>query len=68
MKHDPERELAIFTEALRALPDERAALLDRRCGKDKSLRRKVKALLHAHDRLGEFLENPPIGGPPSENN
>lgn len=68
MNDESERELSIFTEALRTLPLERAALLEQRCGKDKTLRRKIEALLQAHDRLGNFLENPPTGGPLSEDN
>jgi len=47
---------AIFTEALR-LPErsQRAAYLDRACGGDAGLRRRVEALLAAHARADEAL-------------
>jgi hypothetical protein len=35
--------------------------LDEACAADDNLRRKVEALLKAHDRVGDFLEEPPIG-------
>jgi len=56
MKSDPDRELAIFTEALKASLQERDAFVERMCAGDEDLRRKVEALLKAHDRLGSFLE------------
>jgi hypothetical protein len=59
MKSDPDRELAIFTEALRVPPQERAAFLDRKCGGDKKLRGRLEGLLRAHERVGNFLEKPP---------
>jgi hypothetical protein len=59
MKSDSDREIAIFTEALRVPPRERDAFLERRCGGDDDLRRKVEALLRAHGRLGNFMEEPP---------
>jgi hypothetical protein len=59
MKDDPERELAIFTEALKVPLQDRAAFLEIACAGDKDLRDKVEALLRAHDRLGTFLEEPP---------
>ena len=61
MKNDSDREIAIFTEALKVSPEERKAFLERRCGGDAALRRKVEALLNAHARLGNFLEEPPSG-------
>src|SRR6185436_5917023 len=60
MKGDPGREVVVFTEALKLPPRERAAFLDRVCAGDEKLRRKVEALLRAHDRLGDFLEEPAI--------
>ena len=54
-------EVAVFTEAIKVPLQDRAAFLDDACGGDEDLRRKVKALLAAHDRLGNFLEEPPVG-------
>jgi hypothetical protein len=59
MKDDADLELAIFTEAMKVPIQERAAFLDNACGGDECLRRKVEALLKAHDRVGDFLEDPP---------
>lgn len=61
-------EMAVFTEAIKFPPDQRAAFLNKACGKDVELRRKVEALLRAHDRVGNFLEEPPIGGESNANN
>ena len=61
MKRDSDREIAIFTEALKLQPREREAFLERACGSDEELRHKVEALLRAHGRLGNFLEEPPPG-------
>jgi hypothetical protein len=61
MKGDPGREVVVFTEALKVPVPERAAFLDRGCVGDGNLRHKVEALLKAHDRLGNFLEEPPTG-------
>lgn len=59
MKGDADREIAIFTEALKLSPRQRAAFLKHSCGSDEELRRKVEALLNAHGRLGKFMEEPP---------
>ena len=59
MKDDTDQELAIFTEAIKVPIHEREAFLDIACQSDENLRRKVEALLKAHDRLGNFLEEPP---------
>ena len=61
MRADPERELVVFTEALEVPVPERATFLKRVCADDENLRRTVEALLRAHDRLGNFLEEPPTG-------
>jgi hypothetical protein len=61
MNSDSDREVAIFTQALKIAPEERDAFLDHACGVDEDLRGKVEALLKAHDRLGSFLEEPPGG-------
>jgi hypothetical protein len=54
------RDVAIFTQALQLPAGERAAFLDRACAGDEDLRRNVEALLRAHDRVGDFLETPPL--------
>ena len=61
MKGDSEREIALFTQALKVPPDQRDAFLKRSCGRDEELRLKVEALLRAHGRLGNFMEDPPSG-------
>jgi len=66
MKND-ECEMAVFTEAIKLPRNQRAAFLDKACGGDEELLRKVDALLSAHDRLGNFLEEPPTGSPSNEN-
>ena len=63
MNGDSDREVAIFTEALKVPLQEREAFLDRVCDGDWNLRRRVEAILRAHDRLGNFLEEPPTGAP-----
>src|SRR5262249_60323903 len=44
-----------------AAPEEQAAYLDRVCGNDMALRRRLEKLLHAHFRAGSFLQFPPAG-------
>jgi len=61
MKSDPDRELVVFTEAVKVPIHERAAFLERVCAGDENLRRTVEALLRAHDHVGKFLEEPPTG-------
>jgi hypothetical protein len=61
MNGDSDREVTIFTQALKVARQDRNAFLDRACRGDKDLREKVEALLRAHDRLGNFLEEPPGG-------
>ena len=66
MKSDSDREVGIFTEALKVPLQERDAFLERMCSGDEDLRRRLEAMLRAHDRLGNFLEEPPTGGPSIE--
>lgn len=68
MKIDSDRELAIFNEALKLSFEQRNAFLERMCSGDEDLRRRLASLLRAYDRLGNFLEEPPTGGPSSESN
>ena len=68
MSDDPPREVTVFIEALKVSVHERPAFLQQACAGDEKLRQKVEALLRVHDRLGNFLEEPPTGGPSSETN
>jgi serine/threonine protein kinase len=53
-------EEGIFAEALRQpTPEAREAYLKQACGSDEPLRRRLEALLHAHDQAGKFLDQPP---------
>ncbi|HWY29996.1 MAG TPA: serine/threonine-protein kinase [Candidatus Acidoferrum sp.] len=52
----PNRDVMIFAEALEQPAEERAAYVDRSCGGDWELCQRVKKLLKAHDRAGDFLE------------
>ena len=64
-----ERIEALFHEALPLAPDARAALLERACPDDSSLRAEVERLLAAHDRAGGFIQVPAAtlpGWPPGE--
>ncbi len=61
MNSDSDREIAIFTEALKVAMQDRDAFLNFACGTDAELRAKVDGLLKAHERLGSFLEEPPHG-------
>lgn len=60
--NDDGYEIAVFTEAIKLPRHQRVAFLDKACGKDADLRRRVEALLSAHDRVGNFLEEPLSGG------
>ena len=62
MSSDSDREVGIFTEALKLAPQDRDAFLDDACGDDEELRRRLEELLRAHDRLGGFLEERQNGG------
>ena len=54
---------AIFSEALgKPTAAERAAFLDRACGGDPDLRRRVERLLASHQAAGSFL-GPPAADP-----
>ncbi len=59
MNDFPNRDVEVFTEALQLPAGERAAYLNRACGSDGELRRRVEALLEGHDRVGDFLEHSP---------
>ncbi len=61
MNDDASSEVNVFSEAIKVPLQKRAAFLDNACGGDENLRQKVEALLRAHDRVGNFLEEPPTG-------
>jgi tetratricopeptide (TPR) repeat protein/tRNA A-37 threonylcarbamoyl transferase component Bud32 len=61
MSDASDRDVAFFTEALHLPADQRAAFLDRACGSGSEQRRRVEALLNAHDHVGDFLEQSPQG-------
>jgi WD40 repeat protein/serine/threonine protein kinase len=57
-------EETLFHLALEKPASERAAFLEQACGGDDDLRRRVAALLHAHDNPGSFLGQPPLAAGP----
>src|SRR5579883_932431 len=60
MSVDPQRLKELFLNAAEIkTPAERAAFLERECGDDAELRRKLEVLLHAHDDSGSFLASSP---------
>jgi|tagenome__1003787_1003787.scaffolds.fasta_scaffold17177114_2 hypothetical protein len=67
MSSDADIEVTIFTSALGIATQERGAFLQRVCGSDVKLRRRIEALLRAHERAGEFLEKPAAGDASSDN-
>lgn len=61
MKADKWQQLdKIFDLALEQAPHDRAAFLDEACTGDNELRRKLDALLVAHENAGSFLERPAL--------
>ena len=61
MTLDPGRVQAVFLAAIeRETLADRAAVLDRECAADEELRRRVEALLVAHDRSDRLLDRPSI--------
>lgn len=61
------RERDIFDAALaRSEPAERSAYLDETCAGDDSLRRRLQALLDAHDRSGSILDQTVVEAAPGE--
>jgi serine/threonine protein kinase/tetratricopeptide (TPR) repeat protein len=59
MNDSQNRDVEVFTEALRLPRAERAVFLDGACGNDAKLRRQVEALLEANASVGDFLEHLP---------
>jgi serine/threonine protein kinase len=58
MSEAEEREEAVFEAALKLSPAERPGYLDRTCGSDVELRRRVAVLLSALERAGSFMKEP----------
>src|SRR5437016_8936303 len=58
MNGAPDADIAVFTEALRLLPEERDRYLDTACKGDIEFRRRVEALLQAYEQAGDFLGRP----------
>ena len=53
----------LFEGALDLTPADRAALLEKECGDDETLRRDVESLLESDDHAGDFIEDPPFSIP-----
>src|SRR5688572_24211363 len=76
MTDSPKNARDIFLAAVERSTDERAAFLDAACAGDAELRRRVEALLRAHDDTGSMLDRPAVdleatlpprpGGPTAE--
>src|SRR6267142_2573146 len=60
----PDRDVAVFTEAVQMPAGERIAFLDHACAGDNGLRQRIERLLKAHDQVGDFLEQPAPGAAP----
>ncbi|MBI2926727.1 MAG: serine/threonine protein kinase [Verrucomicrobia bacterium] len=58
------REVVVFNTAVQLPAAQRAAYLDEACQGEVELRRRVEALLQAHERAGGFLEDLPAGVAP----
>src|SRR6266853_1191702 len=63
MNDAPDRDVVVFTEALRLPAAERADYLDRACAGDGELRRRVEAVLQGYEKAGDFLGEPAAGVP-----
>jgi tetratricopeptide (TPR) repeat protein len=63
MSDIPNRDVAVFSEALQLPPGERAAFLEIACGSDHKLRQVVEALLAGYELVGDFLEQSPHKNP-----
>src|SRR6266566_8907296 len=57
MNTPPNREVAVFSEARRLLPEARAAYLDAACAGNAALRQRVEKLLRANEQAGGFLQD-----------
>ena len=59
MNDSPNRDVEVFTEAVRLSPVERPVFLEKACSADGKLRQRVEALLRSHEEVGNFLEKSP---------
>src|SRR6058998_1613577 len=58
MSESHQREAAIFYAAMELPPEQRAAHLDRACGGDAALRRRIESLIKAGESACDFLDSP----------
>ncbi len=58
MNGGPDADIAVFTQALGLPSEERDRYLDAACKGDIEFRRRVEALLQAHEHAGDFLKRP----------
>jgi hypothetical protein len=65
MDPSPNREVALFTIALKMDASQRAVYLDKVCANDPALRQHLEALLLVHQKATTFLESPAAGDLPS---
>jgi len=63
MNGAPDADIAVFTEALRLPPEDRDRYLSEACKGDGEFRRRVEALLQAHEQAGDFLGRSAAGRP-----
>ena len=63
MNDAPDRDVVVFTEALRLPAAERADYLERACAGDGEFRRRVEAILQGYEKAGDFLGEPAAGVP-----
>jgi serine/threonine protein kinase/Flp pilus assembly protein TadD len=61
MTADPKRVQSLFLAAVDWAAGDRSTALDMACGGDSDLRRRVIALLDAHESAGSLLDRPPEG-------
>ena len=62
MPLDPKRVQAVYWEAVQySDPADRSAILDRECMGDSELRKRIAALLNAHERFDYFVNQPLVG-------
>src|SRR5438552_4111690 len=59
MNDSPNRDVAVFAEALQLPAEQRAAFLANACIGDRELRQRVEALLRSYEEVGDFLEDSP---------
>ena len=63
MNDAPDRDVVVFTEALRLPAADRSGYLERACAGDEELRRRVEAVLQRYEKAGDFLADPAAGVP-----